>query len=1439
MKKVVSLLLTVVFVLTVLYIPTFAAGDFEFTLSSDNSYYILKSYTGNAAEVAIPSAYNNLPVKTIGDAAFSGNVSTYKIIIPSSVTSIAATAFCGTPSLNEFEASGSFTAVDGVLFSSDKKTLIAFPQGREGSYVLGSTVERIGEYSFFRSSLSSVGFNSKITSIPAYAFYGAELTEITLPANIKTVSEYAFSGSLIQKAVVSGNTELNGYVFSYCKKLVYADITSASLAGNGVFCGCVSLYALKFPANQNNVPEYSFAGCTNMITAPTGNAGSVSDNAFYGCAALKNVYLKSGATVSVNAFDNCDGLGDIKYGAPDGITSGSLNYTMKVNGEITPDIECAGGYDIFPSSSVISIENGKIKGKREGSAELYAVARKGGSCIVISITVSDGAAVLETPHPYKKGTVVYSKTVSGASRIAVTFSSSFSLDPNDTLTVTDASGNVYGRYSQSSLSGKTLFIDGNKVDLTLDAQVGGKYGFRAVSVKNAADLTKMTAISMPAAREINVGETVSLNAAAVPSDAFPSEIICVSSDSSVAVTDANGSVTGLNGGTAVITAYSSAYGVSASCTVTVKENVYNGLVYEINGNEAYISYYKGARKDCVIPSVINGYTVTKILAGAFAFSDIKTVTIPKTLTSIDISAFIGCSSMTAFNVEAGNSVYSSCEGALTNYSGMILIKVPCGLRGSYKIPDPVNFVGINAFDHCYYINSIDINKAANFSASSTKYCSSLVSFSCSGAAYKAADGVLYSSDNKTLVAYPPAKATAAFSIPEGTEKIGESAFNSCIYLDRITIPATVTNINDRAFLYDNSISDFSVSSKNTHFYAFEGILYEGSTVKSVPSSASGIIKLKNGTENIGNYAFYGCKRITSVILPEGLTGIGKYAFAECSSLEILIYPETVALTEAGAYSGCDKLSVYIPDGYTLEYAYGCRILCTKGSGAEHSCISNGSDYSYAYVSSDDGVICVSECDVIINIEQTGDINVISDIDVRCAATAFDTYLISFIHNGNSVSCGKTYLIDTNGTFDEDTFMLYNGALTSFETDNGVYMTDSDLILAVYKGEDQTADLLSVRKLPDKTEYDVDEEIDLTGIEVYYTSPEGRTTVITDGFEAEYDFSSSGAKTVKIRYGNATATFKVTVRNNKLTGTVSISGACAYGSTVKCDISGLKPVGATVSYQWYSNGKAVSGATSSSYTIKATDISKSITVTVTGTGDYTGSVTSAAVTATKATADPPPKPKALLVTATTVTLESVPGCEYRLSGQSSYSESTVFSGLTPGRNYTFYQRKKETDTHFASERTSLTIKMPENDKLASDVYRLNSTNGILSLAEPLTSVDDFINNFKIKDNISVYKNGSKLSGSALVGTGVEVRLYDGSGNVLDSYTVAITGDVNGDGKISMTDYLQIKERIIKNKVLNKANEYACDVNGDGKITMTDYLRLKYCIQGHENLVQNEY
>jgi len=61
-----------------------------------------------------------------------------------------------------------------------------------------------------------------------------------------------------------------------------------------------------------------------------------------------------------------------------------------------------------------------------------------------------------------------------------------------------------------------------------------------------------------------------------------------------------------------------------------------------------------------------------------------------------------------------------------------------------------------------------------------------------------------------------------------------------------------------------------------------------------------------------------------------------------------------------------------------------------------------------------------------------------------------------------------------------------------------------------------------------------------------------------------------------------------------------------------------------------------------------------------------------------------------------------------------------------------------------------------------------------------------------------------------------------------------GDVNGDGKVSISDYTLIRYDILGLKSLPSEYSSAGDVNGDGKITISDYTLVRYHILGLKSL-----
>ncbi|WP_461187535.1 peroxidase family protein [Arthrobacter sp. Z4-13] len=154
--------------------------------------------------------------------------------------------------------------------------------------------------------------------------------------------------------------------------------------------------------------------------------------------------------------------------------------------------------------------------------------------------------------------------------------------------------------------------------------------------------------------------------------------------------------------------------------------------------------------------------------------------------------------------------------------------------------------------------------------------------------------------------------------------------------------------------------------------------------------------------------------------------------------------------------------------------------------------------------------------------------------------------------------------------------------------------------------------------------------------------------ITEGFEIKVVNVATGAQIGELRTTEGDATslvvtgltngvevrFEVTAKNvhgsspvvvsNAVTPVVpvlvtaapTITGTPAVGAVLRANTGVWGPAPVTLAYQWLANGTAINGATASSYTLKAGDAGKAITVRVTGskTGYATASQTSAAVTA---------------------------------------------------------------------------------------------------------------------------------------------------------------------------------------------------------------------------------
>lgn len=105
-----------------------------------------------------------------------------------------------------------------------------------------------------------------------------------------------------------------------------------------------------------------------------------------------------------------------------------------------------------------------------------------------------------------------------------------------------------------------------------------------------------------------------------------------------------------------------------------------------------------------------------------------------------------------------------------------------------------------------------------------------------------------------------------------------------------------------------------------------------------------------------------------------------------------------------------------------------------------------------------------------------------------------------------------------------------------------------------------------------------------------------------------------------------------------------------------------------------------------------------------------------------------------------------------------------------------------------------------------------------------TANDLLAQIPERDYIKIYRDDKEVGADAKVATGMEVRLIVGD-NVVQSLTIIVTGDINGDGNISVTDFLMLKSHLLKKSTLEGVYASAADTNGDGNITVTDFLQVK--------------
>ena len=135
-------------------------------------------------------------------------------------------------------------------------------------------------------------------------------------------------------------------------------------------------------------------------------------------------------------------------------------------------------------------------------------------------------------------------------------------------------------------------------------------------------------------------------------------------------------------------------------------------------------------------------------------------------------------------------------------------------------------------------------------------------------------------------------------IGDGVQQIGEETFYGCTSLTSIVMPNSVTNIGLRAFKGCTALTSIVIPSSVT---AIENLAFEGCT-----SLAS--IAISYGVTSIGSSAFENCTSLTSFTIPNSVTSIENSSFKNCTSLVSISIPNSVTSIGQNAFAGCTGLT---------------------------------------------------------------------------------------------------------------------------------------------------------------------------------------------------------------------------------------------------------------------------------------------------------------------------------------------------------------------------------------------------------------------------------------------------------------------------------------------------------------------------------------------------
>ena len=318
---------------------------------------------------------------------------------------------------------------------------------------------------------------------------------------------------------------------------------------------------------------------------------------------------------------------------------------------------------------------------------------------------------------------------------------------------------------------------------------------------------------------------------------------------------------------------------------------------ELNLSQAEIVAYSDPQR--TLMNGITNYEALTLPQTMLMNSSLSTIVLPSNLQSIGQAALAGCNQLTSITLPEG---LKSIGAYAFNGTGLTAI----------TIPEQVTIIGEGAFSHCLALESASISNAAigNYAFIGDTMLSSVVigngvnsigNGSFSGCTSLAT--ITLNANNSISTIGSEAFAGSGLTtidlhaMPQLTS-IGAWAFSNTP-LQVIDVPSTVTTMGEGAFYYASQLAQV-----NLPMYAkINDFTFAGNSSLVSPRL------LLEGTEVIGNYAFYGNTAADTLLLPSTIQYIGTRAMAGMTGLKEIIVLGDVALLGDSVWAGVDQPNV--------------------------------------------------------------------------------------------------------------------------------------------------------------------------------------------------------------------------------------------------------------------------------------------------------------------------------------------------------------------------------------------------------------------------------------------------------------------------------------------------------------------------------------------------